>query len=137
MLSILGHHTQESIVEQVVIGFIPPIKGVNGVFNTFRIGKRLASLAAGEEVLLMDQKRSVVFGRATVLDVTVGPLGALCACFAFENHTELDQQGEHAERLFKTLQRIYGPHIATPKKTATVVRLRRVMDEVSGTQGQL
>jgi hypothetical protein len=124
-------------LERVVIGFIPPIKGVNGVFNTFRMGKRYASLAVGEEVFLMDEKRKVVFGRATVLDVTVGPLSALCACFAFENHTQLDEQGGHADRLFKVMQRIYGPHIATPTKTATVVRLRRVMDEIPGAQGQL
>jgi hypothetical protein len=121
-------------LEKVVIGFIPPIVGVNGVFNTFRMGRRYATLAEGEEVFLMDEKRKVVFGRATVLDVSVGPVSALCACFAFENHTELDKEdGEHAERLFKLLQRIYGPHIVQPHKTATVVKLRRVMDEVQGT----
>jgi len=118
-------------LETVVIGFIPPVVGVNGVFNTFRMGKRFASLAEGDEVFLMDEKRKVVFGRATVLDVSVGPVGALCACFAFENHTELDKNdGESADRLFKLLQRIYGPHIVQPHKTATVVKLRRVTDEI-------
>lgn len=86
----------------------------------------------------MDEKRKVVFGRAIVLDVSVGPLSALCAVYAPENHTELDKNdGEHAERLYRTLERIYGPHIVAPHKTATVVKLQRVMDEGSGTQGQL
>lgn len=123
-------------MERVVIGFIPPIVGVNGDFNTFRMGRRYASLSEGEEVFLMDEKRKVIFGRATVLDVSVGPLSALCAVFASENHTELDKaDGESAERLYRTLSRIYGPHIVTPNKTATVVKLRRVKDEDSGAQG--
>ena len=123
-------------MERVVIGFIPPIVGVNGDFNTFRMGRRYASLSEGDEVFLMDEKRKVIFGRATVLDVSVGPLSALCAVFASENHTELDKNdGLSSERLYRTLSRIYGPHIVTPNKTATVVKLRRVKDEGSGTQG--
>ena len=121
-------------MEQVVIGFIPPLVGMDEDFNTFRMGRRLAALKEGEEVFLMDEKRKVVFGRATVLDVSVGPLSALCAVFASENHTELDRPDSEnsAERLYQTLQRIYGPHIVSPNKTATVVKLRRVRDEDSG-----
>lgn len=118
-------------MEQVVIGFIPPVMGVDGDFNTFRLGRKLATLAEGAEVFLMDEKRKVVFGRAIVLDVSVGPLSALCAVYASENHTELDKDdGNHAERLYRTLEKIYGPHIVTPNKTATVVKLRRVKDGV-------
>lgn len=124
-------------MEQTVIGFVPPIVGVDGVFNTFRMGRKFAVLKEGEEVFLMDSKRQVVFGRAVVLDVSVGPVSALCACFAFENHTELDKQdGEHAERLFRTLQKIYGPHIVQPNRTATCIKLRR-LDDHHGAQGQL
>jgi hypothetical protein len=113
-------------VEQVVIGFIPPIIGVDGEFNTFRLGKKLGNLPIGSEVLLMDEKRKVVFGKAIVLDVTVGPLSALCAVYAPENHTELQHQDDkHAERLYQTLVKIYGPHIVKPDKTATVIKLRR------------
>lgn len=121
-------------MEQVVIGFIPPVVGVDGDFNTFRMGRKYASLTAGVEVLLMDQKRMVVFGKATVLDVSVGPLSALCAVYASENHTELDQDdGDHAQRLYRTLEKIYGPHIVKPNKTATVVKLRRVNDGIQTT----
>jgi hypothetical protein len=118
-------------MEQVVIGFIPPIIGVDGDFNTFRLGRKYASLSEGVEVLLMDEKRKVVFGKAIVLDVSVGPLSALCAVYASENHTELDKSdGNHADRLYRTLEKIYGPHIVEPNKTATVVKLRRVNDGI-------
>ena len=114
-------------MEQVVIGFIPPIVGVEAEFNTFRLGKKFGTLPIGSEVLLMDEKRKVVFGKATVTDVTVGPLSALCAVYAPENHTELQHQdGKHAERLYQTLTKIYGPHIVKPDKTATVIKLRRI-----------
>lgn len=113
-------------MEQVVIGFIPPIIGVEAEFNTFRLGKKFGTLPIGSEVLLMDEKRKVVFGKAVVTDVTVGPLSALCAVYAPENHTELQHQdGKHAERLYQTFTKIYGPHIVKPDKTATVIKLRR------------
>lgn len=121
-------------METPVIGFIPPLIGVSADFNTFRLGRKYASLAIGVEVFLMDEKRKVVFGKATVLDVSVGPLSALCAVYASENHTELDKDdGNHAERLYQTLTKIYGPHIVQPNKTATVVKLRRINDGVQTT----
>lgn len=113
-------------METPVIGFIPPIVGCEDEFNTFRIGKKYATLAIGSEVFLMDEKRKVVFGRAKVLDVTVGPLSGLCAVYAAENHTELGQSGDHAERLYQLLRRIYGPHIVTPTKIATCIKLKRL-----------
>ena len=113
-------------MEVPVIGFIPPIMGMNGEFNTFRLGKKYQDLAIGSEVLLMDEKRKVIFGRAQVLDVTAGPLSALLAVYASENHTELDQEGDHAERLYQTLRRIYGPHIVNPSKIATCIKMKRL-----------
>lgn len=111
-----------------VIGFIPPIVGVDGEFNTFRLGKKLGSLPIASEVLLLDEKRQVVFGRAQVLDVTVGPLSALLAVYAHENHTQIILEGihNHAENLYEILKRIYGPHIITPSKTATCIKLKRL-----------
>lgn len=113
-------------METPVIGFIPPIVGCDDEFNTIRIGRKWASLAIGSTVLLMDEKRKVVFGSARVLDVTVGPLSALCAVYAAENHTELGQTGDHADRLYQLLRRIYGPHIVTPTKIATCIKLKRL-----------
>ena len=113
-------------METPVVGFIPPIVGVDGVFNTFRLGKKFSTLPVGSVVLLMDEKRKVVFGQAEVLDTTTGPLSALLAVYASENHTQLGQEGDHAENLYLILRRIYGPHIVTPTKNATCIKLKRL-----------
>lgn len=113
-------------MELPVLGFIPPLVGLEEVFNTFRLGRKFASLPVGSEVLLIDEKRKVAFGRAEVLDVTTGPLSALCAVYGSENHTQLGKQGDHAEQLYQVLTRIYGPHIVQPTKLATCIKLRRL-----------
>ncbi|MFT4064373.1 hypothetical protein [Paraburkholderia sp.] len=111
-----------------VIDFIPPIVGTEGQFNTFRIGGFYAKhLTQGEEVFLMDSKAREVFGKAVVEKVEVGRLAEMCAQHAASNHTELDMpDGKNAERLMVLLQRINGPHIATPTKKTTVIYLRRL-----------
>ena len=111
-----------------VIGFIPPIIGTEDEFNTFRIGEKLAkTLKVGEEVFLMDEKEKLVFGKARVEAIEVGKLGEMCLIHAHKNHTELAKDPNTAsERLFKTIQRIYGPHIAEPHKKTTVLYLKRL-----------
>lgn len=112
-----------------VIGFIPPVVGVEGEFNTFRLGSSLYKrLKEGDVVFLMDEKNKSVFGRAEVTSLDNGPLGELCLVHAHKNHTELAQadSNDSPERLFKLLQKIYGPHIATPAKKSTVIYLRRL-----------
>ena len=56
-------------MERVVIGFIPPIVGVNGDFNTFRMGRRYASLTEGEEVFLRPRNRPRCVGWTAVSTV--------------------------------------------------------------------
>jgi hypothetical protein len=125
-------------MHKVVIGFIPPVVGVDAQFNTFRMGRRYARLVEGEEVFLMDEKNKIVFGKAIVLDVSVGPVAALCAVYANENHTQLGaNDSDCSERLYKVLEKIYGPHIVKPNRTATVIKLRRVVCEGDSTQGEL
>lgn len=111
-----------------VIGFIPPVIGVEGNFNTFRIGGFFAArLNVGEEVMLMDEKEKVVFGKAVVEAVDVGQLGELCLTHGHQNHTEVANDPIGApERLFKTITKIYGPHIAKVNKKTTVISLRRI-----------
>ena len=111
-----------------VVDFIPPVVGVDGQFNTFRIGGFYAKhLTEGEEVFLMDSKAREVFGKAVVEKVEVGRLAEMCAQHAATNHTELDTpDGNNAERLMTLLQKINGPHIATPTKKTTVIFMRRI-----------
>lgn len=115
-------------MEVPVIGFIPPVEGVEAEFNTFRLGSSfIKRLQAGDEVFLMDEKNKVVFGKAQVLRMESGQLGELCLLHAAKNHRELHHDAEGApERLFRYLQRVYGPHIAVHSKKACVIYLRRI-----------
>lgn len=115
-------------MEVQVIGFIPPVEGVEDEFNTFRLGGTLAKrLVVGQEVFIMDEKTKIVFGRATVQRVELGKLRELCDEHAHKNHRELMNTPEGAgDRLFTYLQKIFGPHIAPPTKKACVIYLKRI-----------
>jgi hypothetical protein len=115
-------------MEVQVIGFIPPVEGVEDEFNTFRLGGTLAKrLVVGQKVFIMDEKTKIVFGRATVQRVELGKLRELCDEHAHKNHRELMNNPEGAgERLFTYLQKIFGPHIAPPTKKACVIYLKRI-----------
>lgn len=111
-----------------VVGFIPPVEGVDAEFNTFRLGSAFSKrLKEGDEVFLMDEKSKTVFGRAAVTRVETGVLGELCLIHAKENHRERNSDPDGAaERLFKYLQKVYGSHIATLTKKSTVIYMRRL-----------
>lgn len=115
-------------MEQKVIGFIPPVVGTEEEFNTFRLGTTYAkTLSPGDEVLLLNEKAKIVFGRARVERIETGCLGEMCLLHAHKNHTELGNDPNTApERLHDTLRRIYGPHIATLTKKTTVIYCRRL-----------
>jgi len=111
-----------------VLDFIPPVEGVESEFNTFRLGGTLIKrLKEGQEVFLMDGKNKVVFGRAQVVRIEAGKLGELCLLHAAKNHRELaNDPADAPERLFKYMQKIYGPHIAKHEKKSCVIYLRRI-----------
>lgn len=111
-----------------VIGFVAPIIGTEDEFNTFRLGSFYAKrLSPGDEVLLLDEKEKMVFGRARVQSIYAGGLDEMCAIHAHKNHTELaNDSGTAPERLSEAIRKIYGPHIATIHKKTTVIYLKRI-----------
>lgn len=111
-----------------VIDFIPPVEGVEQEFNTFRLGWTLVEkLSEGQEILLMDKKAMVIFGRAQVLRVEKGTLRDMCEQHAHANHRELANPHEGAaDRLMAYIVKLFGPHIATETKRTCVVYLRRI-----------
>jgi len=116
-------------MEILVLDFIPPLVGFEGVFNTFRVGTGMLKKAqVGNEVFLMDGNRKVVFGRARVTAMESGLLGELCCEHAGMNHTEVDKQDktESPARLFAYIQKLCGPHIVHKDKRAVVVYLERI-----------
>jgi hypothetical protein len=121
-----------------LIGFAPPIEGVDGEFNTFRLGIALSKrLRPGQEVFLMEEKAKIVFGRALVKAVHTGTLMQLCLLHAKENHREKGKPDpDHAcQRLFEYLQKLYGPQIATETKRTTVVYLQRLPNGIATSYG--
>jgi hypothetical protein len=115
-------------MEIQTIGFVPPVEGIDGNFNTFRLGGTLATrLTSGQEVLLLNEKTKMVFGRAEVLSVHMGKLREMCAMHARFNHRELANDADGApDRLFSYLTKLFGPHIATDNKRCTVIYLKRL-----------
>lgn len=115
-------------MQKRVIGFIPPVIGIEGEFNTFRLGVKYSKLLSpGEEVYLLNEKDKIIIGRAEVQRVEAGPLGELVVEHAAKNHTELANDPTHAHvRLYDLLKKIYGPHIVSIGKKATVIYLKRL-----------
>ena len=115
-------------MEVRVIGFVAPVIGVEGEFNTFRLGTFYSKrLHPGDEVFLLNEKEKIVFGKARVERIDVGPLGEMCVIHGHQNHTELANDPMTApERLMGTIRKIYGPHIATMEKKTTVIFLKRL-----------
>jgi hypothetical protein len=111
------------------VGFTPPyVIGLDGEFNTFRLSTLFAkNCKAGDLVYLMDEKSRLVFGIAEVVGITKMPLGEACVVHAAKNHTQkgLDPTDAPA-RLYAIVQKIYGPHIATPEKACIVIDLKRL-----------
>lgn len=111
-----------------VVGFIPPVIGVEDEFNTFRLGgfyqKRLS---IGSQIYLLNEKEKMIFGRAHVENIDVGALGEMLLIHAAKNHTEIGNDPNTApERLYETIRHIYGPHIAVLTKKTTVICLKRL-----------
>ena len=111
-----------------VIGFVPPIEGIEREFNTFRLGGTWAKkLAVGDNVLIMDEKGKFVFGAATVTRIETGKLAEMCVEHAHWNHRELANPVTGAgERLLAYLRKLFGPVICTDNKLTTVIYLKRI-----------
>lgn len=110
-----------------VIDFVPPIVGIEGSFNTFRLGLFYSKrLQAGDIVYLMDNREKRVIGKAEVTGVDCGALSDMLASHARMNHAVLFHMDGHAEALGGILRRFYGPHIAVPSKKTTVIHLKRM-----------
>ncbi|CAB4121723.1 hypothetical protein UFOVP26_8 [uncultured Caudovirales phage] len=107
-----------------VIGFVPPLVGLEGHYNTFRIGgKWFKTLTVGERVAIMDEKNKKIVSYAEVTELHKGQLSEMLEKFAYKNHTGLG-----AIDLGKFILKLYGPHIVNDTKLTTVICLRKLED---------
>lgn len=102
------------------------MSGLEGSFNTFRLGLRYSkTLKPGDKVLLIDKSKMLCFGRATVKKVTVGILRDMANLYAHDNHNQKDTAPEEApDRLVENMIKRYGPHICNENKKVTVIYLK-------------
>lgn len=116
--------------QKYALDFAPPFVGLeNELFNTIRIGTSWAKrLSNGDEVYIQSTKDKLVLSKARVEEIIVGEVGELLMLHADNNHLELHQtDGRSAERLYKQMQKLYGPQIIdSPHKKATVIYLRKI-----------
>lgn len=114
-----------------VIDFIPPMVGLEGEFNTIRLGMAWSKrLTVGETVYIMDNKLRKVIGTAIVEGIHVDTLENICQHHSHQNHCLLSASNLEREdlpsKMLQIITRIYGPHIAVPSKKATAIYLRRL-----------
>jgi hypothetical protein len=111
-----------------ILEFTPPVDNVDGRFNTFRLGMRWKrDLKHGDHVLLADSKRKFAFGEAIVEGVEMGKMQPMARLHACHNHNYKGMTSEEAaERIIASMQKRYGPHIATPNRMVTVITLVRI-----------
>lgn len=113
-------------VTMFVIEFSPPMMGIEGHFNTVRLGTKWSKcLNVGDRVLLVDKRKSEVMKSATVEAVAVGKLGEMAQLHAAQNHNQrgLDATGA-PRRLIDNMIKRYGPNMCDENKRVTVIYLR-------------
>lgn len=108
------------------IKFSYPRRGLNGQFNTFRLGKALAErVKPGDCVDLIDARTSKLLKRATVTAVHVGQLSDMAKLHAAQAHNWKEHPAEQrAELLVASLKKRYPPGRARDDSTVTVVYMQ-------------
>jgi len=112
--------------------FVPTIKftslkGIEGEFNTFRIGDAWSRrVSEGMTVALMNSKKNVIMCFAEVTSVFVGDKFALADMFSQDNHSikALDVIDDVPEKMLKRLKNASGTMIYNANERATVIYLK-------------
>lgn len=119
---------------QPILVFRPPMVGLDGQFNTFRLGSAWFNrLLPGVIVGLVNASDNKVFGRARVLSVIDGDFDKMCEEHAYKNHMLLGKSREvAAKEMTKILRQAYGKIFALQtNQKATVIYLERLNGEDS------
>lgn len=118
----------------VQIAFSYPRRGLEGVFNTFRLGGAWVDKCKPNEVVdLIDARSKRVLKRATVLRVFVGTLTELASTHARWAHNWKDSPPEsQAALLVESMKKRYPPNRVRDDSVVSVIYLKELVD---GDQG--
>lgn len=110
-----------------IIEFAEPMLGIEGEFNTFRLGGAWAKrVQSGDTVILMNKKECCVVCLARVLAVHVGRLNELSALYGCRNHNQKHLPAMGAgERVTAAMIKRYGPQKCRDTSRVTVIELKR------------
>lgn len=110
------------------IKFSYPRRGLEGQFNTFRLGAALSkTLSPGVEVDLVDARTAKLLKRATVTAVHVGQLDTMAQQHAHLAHNWKDHpEQDRPALLVASLKRRYTPGRARDDSVVTVVYMQEI-----------
>jgi NADPH-dependent ferric siderophore reductase len=113
---------------QIAFGY--PRRGLEGTFNTFRLGSSWEQKCQPNDVVdLVDARSKKVLKRATVLRVFVGTLTELAAVHARWAHNWKDYPPERqAALLVESMKKRYPPNRVTDSSIVSVIYLRELVD---------
>ena len=111
-----------------IMEFAAPMSGIDGEFNTFRLGGAWSKrVAPGDKIVLMDKKECALMGWALVTGVHVGKLNELSTLHGFHNHNQKHLSPEGAgDRVVAAMQKRYGPHKCRDTSMVTVINMKRI-----------
>lgn len=114
-----------------VLGFRPPIVGLEKSFNTMRLGKAWTErVAPGTVVALLNTVDSKLLGFARVTHIEVGAFDTMVWAHGADNHLVVNSpkgRNECIEEVRYVLQKSYGKFL-TPESKLTVVYCTRIPD---------
>lgn len=114
-------------------------KGMEGRFNTFRLGLAWANRLKIDDVVAL-QAGTVIVGTARVTRVEAGEKSSVALCYADQNHNLLDAgltPSEAGEQMLKNLRRSYGKLIYEAQQSASVIFLERIHEHDTEGESQL
>lgn len=106
------------------IKFGHPRRGLEGQFNTFRLGQGPKDLSPGCEVELVDARSGKLLKRAAVLDIQRGPLDVMAPLHAHAAHNwKTYPEDQRSELLKASLAKRYPPGRVREDSPVTVIYL--------------
>jgi hypothetical protein len=118
-------------VYQPILTFRPPLLGLEGNFNTFRIGAAWAHrVAPGVIVGLGDRANGDrIFGKAIVRKVFYGDYETMCRKYAKDNHMLVESKMTRkaaAEKMAKIMRNAYGKIVVENAEDISVIYMERL-----------
>jgi hypothetical protein len=110
------------------ITFSYPRRGLDGHFNTFRLGVKWSSLIRGSVVDLVDARTKRLIKQASVLGVFTGTLESLAPVHAKWAHNWREHpEDQRAELLIASMKRRYPPGRVRDDSPCSVIYLREII----------